>query len=213
MLSFRLLNDLRCELFDRFRDLAPAYFLERRSGDVTRAAMSDVELIEVFTSHLVPPFIVALIPVLALDRPVPEPSLAVVVLPFVLVVASVPSWLLRRAQDQGEAMRHELGQLGANVVDVVQGVREVRRPAGRTFLELIGRQHERLPRHGVAHGRRSGLEQGATDALTALAAITTSRDRGAGHERIARRRVVPGRGHPGGRRVRPHRRGDRRAAR
>ena len=54
VLSYRLLNDLRRELFERFRELAPAYFLERRSGDVTRTAMSDVELIEVFTSHLSP---------------------------------------------------------------------------------------------------------------------------------------------------------------
>jgi ATP-binding cassette, subfamily C, bacterial CydC len=176
VLSFRLLNDLRCELFDRFRDLAPAYFLERRSGDVTRVAMSDVELIEVFTSHLVPPFIVALIvPFLALvGLFLMHWALGLVVLPFVLLVASVPSWLLRRAEEQGQAMRHELGELGANVVDVVQGVREVSTTgSGPRFLELIGLQHERLARASVAHGRRSGLEQGATDALTSVAMIAT----------------------------------------
>ena len=99
VLSFRLLNDLRCELFERFRELAPAYFLERRSGDVTRTAMSDVELIEVFTSHLVPPFIVALVvPLLALvGLFLMHWALGLVVLPFVALVASVPSWLLRRA--------------------------------------------------------------------------------------------------------------------
>jgi ATP-binding cassette subfamily C protein CydC len=176
VLSYRLLNDLRCELFERFRELAPAYFLERRSGDVTRTAMSDVELIEVFTSHLVPPFIVALVvPFLALVALfLMHWALGLVVLPFVALVASVPSWLLRRAEEQGQAMRQELGELGANVVDVVQGVREVATTGSALrFLERIGQQHERLARVSVAHGRRSGLEQGATDALTALAMIAT----------------------------------------
>jgi thiol reductant ABC exporter CydC subunit len=176
VLSFRMLDDLRRELFDRFRELAPAYFLQRRSGDVTVAAMSDVELIEVYTSHLLPPFIVALVvPVLALvGLFLMHWALGLVVLPCVLLVASVPSWLLRRAQAQGEAMRRELGELGANVVDVVQGVREVATTgSGTRFLELIGKQHERLARVSVAHGRRSGLEQGATDALTAVAMILT----------------------------------------
>jgi ABC-type multidrug transport system fused ATPase/permease subunit len=71
-------------------------------------------------------------------------------------------------------MRRELGELGANVVDVVQGVREVATTgSGTRFLELIGKQHERLARVSIAHGRRSGLEQGATDALTAVAMIGT----------------------------------------
>ena len=101
-------------------------------------------------------------------------ALGLVVLPFVVLVGSVPSWLLRRAEEQGQAMRHELGELGANVVDVVQGVREVATTgSGLRFLERIGQQHERLARVSIAHGRRSGLEQGATDALTAFAMIAT----------------------------------------
>src|SRR5207245_126614 len=122
----------------------------------------------------VPPFIVALVvPLLALvGLFLMHWALGLVVLPFVALVASVPSWLLRRAEEQGQAMRQELGELGANVVDVVQGVREVATTgSGLRFLERIGQQHQRLARVSVAHGRRSGLEQGATDALTAFAMI------------------------------------------
>ena len=60
VMSFRLLHDLRLVLYERFRELAPAYLLDRRSGDVTRAAVADVELLEMFTSHMAPPIVAAL---------------------------------------------------------------------------------------------------------------------------------------------------------
>ena len=166
VMSFRLIDDLRAELYERFRLLSPAYFLSRRSGDVARASMADVELLELFTSHLAPPLVVAfVIPVLAeIGLWIVEPILAVVVLPFVVAAASVPSWLLGRAQDEGERLREELGQLGANVVDVVQGTREVLAASGEeVMLDRIERQHEQIRATSISHGRRSGIEHAATD--------------------------------------------------
>jgi ABC-type multidrug transport system fused ATPase/permease subunit len=176
VMSFRLLDDMRRVLFERFRLLAPAYFLRRRSGDVSRASMADVELLELFTSHMAPPLVVAVVvpAVAVVALGFLHPVLALVVLPFALAVASVPSWLLGRAQAEGDRLREELGELGANVVDVVQGTREVL-AAGATGLVLdrVRRQHARILHTSIAHGRRSGLEQAATDALTALATIAT----------------------------------------
>ena len=174
VMSFRLLNDLRRELYERFRLLSPAYFLQRRSGDVARASMADVELLELFTSHLAPPLVVAfVVPVVAVaGLMVVEPVLALIVVPFVVLAASVPSWLLRRAQDEGERLRSELGDLGANVVDVVQGTREILAASAEgVMLDRVEAQHERIRRTSIAHGRRSGVEHAATDAITALAAI------------------------------------------
>jgi len=174
VVSFRLLHDLRLVLYRWFRELAPAYLIERRSGDLARASVADVELIEIFTSHIAPPIVAALIvPAVALIAlAVIQPVLALVVLPFVIAVASVPSWLLERARAQGDALRQDLGDLGANVVDVVQGTREVL-AAGATGVMLgrICRQHESILRASVAHGRRGGLEQAATETLVGLAAV------------------------------------------
>jgi len=174
VMSFRLLDDLRKELYERFRILSPAYFLSRRSGDVARASMADVELLEIFTSHLAPPLVVAfVVPVFALvGLWIVDPILAITVLPFVIAAASVPSWLLRRAQEEGEQLREELGELGANVVDIVQGTREVLAASAEgLMLDRIEEQHVRIRHTSVSHGRRSGVEHGATDAITALAAI------------------------------------------
>jgi ABC-type multidrug transport system fused ATPase/permease subunit len=174
VMSFRLLDRLRTELYERFRILSPAYFLSRRSGDVARASMADAELLELFTSHLAPPLVVAfVVPVLAvIGLWIIEPVLAIVVLPFVVAAASVPSWLLRRAQDEGEALRDELGELGANVVDIVQGTREVLAASAEDLmLDRVEEQHERIRRTSISHGRRSGIEHAATDAIMTLAAI------------------------------------------
>jgi ABC-type multidrug transport system fused ATPase/permease subunit len=176
VVSFRLLHDLRLVLYRRFRELAPAYLIERRSGDLARASVADVELIEIFTSHIAPPVVAALIvPALALIAlAVIHPVLALVVLPFVIAVASVPSWLLGRARAQGDALRRDLGDLGANVVDVVQGTREVLAAgAAGVMLDRIRRQHDSILRASVAHGRRGGLEQAATETLVGLAAVAT----------------------------------------
>ncbi len=176
VMSFRLLHDLRLQLYDRFRELAPAYLLNRRSGDVARASMADVELLEVFSSHMVPPMVAALVvPVFVLIALATiDWRLALVVLPFAVAVASVPTWLLKRAQAQGEQLRQELGELGANVVDVIQGTREVLAAgASEVMLEGVRTQHRRILTESVAHGRRSGIEQASTDALVALAVIAT----------------------------------------
>jgi ATP-binding cassette, subfamily C, bacterial CydC len=176
VMSFRLLHDLRLQLYDRFRELAPAYLLHRRSGDIARASMADVELLEAFTSHMAPPMVSALVvPVFVLAALAAiDWRLAIVVLPFVIAVASVPTWLLKRARAQGDELRQQLGELGANVVDIVQGTREVLAAgASDVVLERIRRQHRRIFSASVAHGRRSGIEQAATDALVALAVIAT----------------------------------------
>ncbi len=174
IMSFRLLDDLRRELYERFRMLSPAYFLSRRSGDVARASMADVELLELFTSHLAPPVVVAfVVPVFAeIGLWIVQPVLALVVLPFIVAAGSVPAWLLRRAQDEGEQLRDEFGELGADVVDIVQGTREVLAASAEdVMLARIEAQHGRIRRTSISHGQRSGVEHAASDAIMAFATI------------------------------------------
>jgi ABC-type multidrug transport system fused ATPase/permease subunit len=176
VMSFRMLHDLRMTLYRRFQELTPAYLLQRRSGDVARASIVDVEMLELFASHVAPPAVAAVaVPILALaGLAMIHPMLALVALPFVLLVASVPSWLLGRAQRQGQQLREELGELGAAVVDTVQGTREILAAgAQQRTLNRIQAQHRGILRASIAHGRRAGVEQAATDALVALAVVAT----------------------------------------
>ena len=130
-LAYRILAELRSRLYDALDRLAPGYLLDRRSGDLSTAAMSDVETFEWFYAHTVGTFIVAVVvPLGALVTLAwMHWLLTLALLPATLAAATVPFWLRKRAAPRPDAAR-DLGSLNAEVVDGVQGLREVV-PSGR----------------------------------------------------------------------------------
>jgi ATP-binding cassette subfamily C protein CydC len=169
--AYRLLADLRVRLFEGLGRIAPDFLLGRRTGDLASTAMSDVEVTERFYAHTVADYIVAALitagslAVLAALNPV----LAAAMLPFVALVASVPFWLGRHASDQGQKLRDELGKLNAEVVDGIQGLRElVAFGQGRSYHRRLRARTRSLQGSQLSYGRRAGVEQAATDGLLAL---------------------------------------------
>jgi ATP-binding cassette subfamily C protein CydC len=167
-LAYRILADIRGRLYWALERLAPAYLLERRSGDLTSTAMADVETVEWFYAHTVIQFIVAIFVPLAGLAGLAwlHPLLALILLPWIGLVSTVPFWLSRRAARQGQEVRSWLGRVNAEVVDGVQGLREI------VSFGQEARQREKLGRHygalidaQLAHGRRIGLEAGITNIL------------------------------------------------
>ncbi|WP_437362618.1 ABC transporter ATP-binding protein [Inquilinus limosus] len=101
-----------------------------------------------------------------------HPLLALVLAPFLPLVASVPFWLARKAGQQGEALRDELGRLNAEAVEGVQGLRELAIfGAGRRYLDRLMRRTADLNGHQLRYGARAGLEAAAIDILLALAVL------------------------------------------
>ena len=185
-LAYRILADLRGHLYSALERLAPGYLIRRRSGDVASAAMADIETVEWFYAHTVGTFFVAVVvPLLAfVTLGGMHWTLPLVLLPFVLLVASVPLVLRRRAARQGDALRADLGNLNAEVVDGVQGLRElVAFGYQKRFLADLESHSNRLVRSQLAHGMRAGVEQGAVVAFVsggmlsvlAVAAVQVSR--------------------------------------
>src|SRR5213078_2253851 len=58
-IAYRLLAEMRIDLFRKLDTLAPAYLVRRRSGDLIALANQDVETIEYFFAHTVAPALVA----------------------------------------------------------------------------------------------------------------------------------------------------------
>jgi thiol reductant ABC exporter CydC subunit len=169
--AFRILVDVREQIYGAFERLSPAYLLERRSGDLGSAAISDVEQLELYFAHTLSPMVVAAtVPVVALSvLGVFHPALALALAPVLLLLAWVPSWLRTQAAAQGTELRERLGEVNAEVVDTFQGLRElVTFGAGGDQLDRLDDQDRRLQTAKVAHGRRSGIEHAVTDALSVL---------------------------------------------
>ncbi|MEO8441741.1 MAG: ABC transporter ATP-binding protein [Betaproteobacteria bacterium] len=126
-MAYRLLAEMRIDLFFKLEALAPAYLLERRSGDLVALATQDVETVEYFFAHTVAPaFVAVLVPgaVLAMLGWTAWP-LALALLPFLAYAGLSPFLGRRRIDRMGSEARGALGQLGAHVTETIQGLAEL----------------------------------------------------------------------------------------
>ena len=91
-IAYRLLAEMRIDLFRKLDTLAPAYLVRRRSGDLIALANQDIETIEYFFAHTVAPALVAVL--------VPS-AVVLTVAVFAWPVALACAWLhLDRADDR-----------------------------------------------------------------------------------------------------------------
>jgi ATP-binding cassette subfamily C protein CydCD len=145
-MAYRLLAEMRIALYDKLEALAPAYLLERRSGDLVSLATQDVETVEYFFAHTVAPAIVAFVVPCAVLAWLAHASwgLAAALLPFLAYAGLAPVFHRRSVDDAASRARSALGQLGAHVTETIQGLSELmafRATLARksAFLELVAR--------------------------------------------------------------------------
>jgi ATP-binding cassette subfamily C protein CydCD len=168
-MAFRLLSKMRIDLFEKLDQLAPAYLLRRRTGDLIGMATHDVEKVEYFFAHTIAPaFVAILVPSIVLVALFTFGwPLAAVLIPFLAVVALSPFLLRKRIDKLGAKASEALGNLNAFTVDTIQGLAEIlafqqishRR---ENFIEKIRHHHSiRMPYFSDLAAQTAVLE-GAT---------------------------------------------------
>lgn len=173
-LAYRLLIDIRMKVYDGVERTAPGGVLDRRTGDLAQGALADVETLEWFFAHTVGNLLAAVtVPVAALVvLAFVSPLLALVLVPPLLVVGAAPFTLRRLAIRQGGQLRERLATLHAEVVDSVQGLRELvtfgRAPAQ---VEKVRGHSQALYAAQLRYGHRAGLEAGIAEAAMALGIV------------------------------------------
>jgi thiol reductant ABC exporter CydC subunit len=126
-LAYRLLAELRVHVYQLLDRLAPAYLFRRRSGDLVSLVTADVETVELFFAHTIAPgFVAVMVPgtVLAVLGYFAWP-LALVLFPFLLLVGLSPVLAGRVQERLGREFRGQLGLVNAQMVDSVQGLKEI----------------------------------------------------------------------------------------
>ena len=126
-MAYRLLAKMRMDIYDKLEPLAPAYMVRRRSGDFVSVVGGDVETVEYFFAHAISPMIVAiLIPGgLLIALAVISWPIAVVLAPFLALVAVSPFFANTRIERLGNEIRGRMGDIHAYMVDSIQGMREI----------------------------------------------------------------------------------------
>ena len=149
-MAFRMLAQMRIDLYRKIDALAPAWLLRRRSGDLVAMATHDVELVEYFFAHTIAPGLVAvLVPatVVAVLVSFGWP-LAAALAPILAVVALSPFLARHRVDALGSRAREALADLNAHAVDTIQGLGEIvafeRSPERRREFLALARRHVEL---------------------------------------------------------------------
>jgi len=126
-MAYRLLLDMRLDMFRKLDALAPAYLSRRRTGDLVGVATRDVELIEYFFAHTITPaFVAVLVPVgVLVTLACFGWPIALALLPFLAWAALTPIFGRARIDRLGSRAREVSGDLTAHAVDSVQGLGEI----------------------------------------------------------------------------------------
>lgn len=135
-MAYQLLADMRVKLFDKLERLAPAYLLQRRSGDLVALATQDVEMVEYFYAHTIAPAIVSvLVPLSVLGfLAVYSWPVALALLPFLAYALISPVRGRRHVDALGDKARQALGEMSAHATDTIQGLADL------TAFQATGRR-------------------------------------------------------------------------
>lgn len=173
-MAFRLLAEMRIDFFKKLDQLAPAYLVRRRTGDLMGVATQDIELVEYFFAHTVAPaFVAVLTPtVVLLVLVYHSPWMALALLPFLLIAGLSPLGMRHTVDELGSKAREAAGELSAHAVDSIQGLNEIvafqrEKSRGQAFHEL-GELHIqlRLPFH-----KQLTLQKSLLEAMTGLGGL------------------------------------------
>jgi ATP-binding cassette subfamily C protein CydCD len=174
-MAFRLLAEMRIDFFKKLDQLAPAYLVRRRTGDLMGVATQDIELVEYFFAHTVAPaFVAVLTPtVVLLVLAYHSLWLALALLPFLLLAALSPLAMRNRVDELGSKAREAAGELNAHAVDSIQGLNEIvafqrEKSRGEEFREL-GQQHVRLR---LPFFKQLTLQQSLLEVMTGLGGLS-----------------------------------------
>ena len=178
-MAFRMLAEMRVALYAKLDQLAPAYLVRRRTGDMVAMATHDVEMVEYFFAHTVAPaFVALLVPsTVLITLSILGWQMALALIPFLAIVAISPFLLRKRLDKLGSEDREALGDLNAFVVDTVQGLGEVlafqqTTTRSKSFLQRVQRHIDtRLPFYSDL-SRQTALLEVATG-LGGLAVVVT----------------------------------------
>ena len=173
--TFKLLGNLRTWLYARLVPLAPARLLRYRSGDLLSRVVKDIEELENLYLRIVSPLVVALIVALItfLVFRTFGTTMALVAVAFLLVTgAGVPLFVRWLSRGLGRRELELRGELGARVVDSLQGVQDLLAFGGeeaeRREISALAARLDRVQRRMALV---SGLQGALADLMAGLALV------------------------------------------
>ena len=173
-LAFALIETLQLGIDDGLERGAGNAAGPQRSGDIAATATADAELMEHFYAHMLGELSGALcVPLAALGLLAwLHPLLALAWLPFVALPASHQDTSTGKAQRQARALAAAQGELNADVVEGLRGLRELALlEAGPRWLARMRAKAAALSPQVRRHASRAAGQLATADPLPAVSAL------------------------------------------
>jgi ATP-binding cassette subfamily C protein CydCD len=173
-LAFALIETLQLGIYDGLERGAGNAAGPQRSGDIAATATADAELMEHFYAHMLGELSGALcVPLAALGLLAwLHPLLALAWLPFVALPVLVSWWLAGKAQRHARALAAAQGELNADVVEGLRGLRELALlEAGPRWLARMRAKAAALSPQVRRHASLAAGQLATADPLPAVSAL------------------------------------------
>lgn len=145
-IAFRILAEIRHQIFGAMRSLAPAKLEGENPGKLISIIMGDIELLEVFYAHTISPIMIAFFTfvLLMIFYVNINPVLALIALiSYLTIGVFIPYFASSMSKDIGVNIRENIGSLNGKFLDKLKGVREViQYDYGKEVVEDIGKTTE-----------------------------------------------------------------------
>lgn len=125
--AYTLLAYMRVDMYNKIRELSPARLTEKRNGDLLSTAIGDVECIEAFFAHTMPPIMIAVFDVLAtvIFASAIHVPIGLGLIPFYLIIGIlIPILSTKVGRKSGRSYRAGLGSLKSFLIESLHGIKE-----------------------------------------------------------------------------------------
>lgn len=127
-IAFKILAQLRHQVFASLRKLAPAKLDGSGKGNLIAIITSDIEKLEVFYAHTISPIVIAILTSLIMCTYIGSMSAALALLAMVFYLTAglvIPVLNGRRGRSKGRMYREKFGALNTEVLDNLYGLDEI----------------------------------------------------------------------------------------
>lgn len=175
-MAYYILTQLRNAAYEKVDEIAPSGVQNMQTGDLISIIMDDIEILEWFYAHTIGQLIVAvLLPFLALLA-IAYFSwwLVISILPFIIALVLVPIVTSKKSNEQGRALRQEMGVLNAKIVDGIQGLMDtISFNFQKEYFINIFTEQDKFNSASLNYAKRSSGENTIIQALIAIASLTS----------------------------------------
>lgn len=172
--AYHALVDYRVRLFDRFIGQCPVILLKNRSGQIATTIMNDVEQLEWFYGHTVGYVVVVIVVCLAILGFLLwlHPLLALLAMAGMALILVVPMLMKGKADAQGMACRHRLGEANSVTLEGINGMNEILTLNWKErYQEKNSAYMDALTDAQVEYAKRMGSEGGLLQCAAGISAV------------------------------------------